>query len=82
MSKIIHHTAILLNILMILTAIFFVTQSVSMIEVIVALGMLLPPITSIFALYWGPDLEERRLQRTLNKVRIKRELQEIKKSVK
>lgn len=82
MLKFIHYTAILLNVLMILTAIFFVTQSVSMTEVVIALAMLLPPIASMIALYWGPDLEERRLQRTLNKVRIKRELQEIKRSVK
>lgn len=82
MAKIIHYTAILFNILMILAAIFFITQSLGMGEVLVALAMLLPPITSIAALYWGPDLEERRLQRMLNKIRIKKELQEIKKGIK
>jgi hypothetical protein len=48
-------------------------------EVYTAILLLIPPILSILALLSGPDIEERRLQKTLNKAKLKNELKKLEK---
>jgi hypothetical protein len=42
-----------------------------------ALLLIIPPMISIIAIYMGPDLEERRLIRSLNKAKLKKELKSL-----
>lgn len=79
MAQIIYYAAFIANIALIFGSIFFLFQSISAVEVIASLLLMVAPLTSMLALYTGPDLEERRLQRMLNKIRIKKELQSYKK---
>lgn len=76
MDTLIRYAACLAGALQILAMGFIVSRSYGR-DVYIALLMILPPLLFLLALLSGPDLEERRLARRLNKARMKRELEKL-----
>ncbi len=76
MCRVLRIAAYIANVIMLLVVGYFVTESYG-VERFICLLMALPPLLSIAALWQGPDLEERRLGRELNKARMKKELEEL-----
>ena len=78
MNRFFYYGALLLNVIQTGFAFFtFATGYGS--DRLLALLLVLPPLLSIIALRCGPDLEERRLGRELNKARMRKELQDLSK---
>lgn len=78
MDKIIHYVACVANILLLLFAIYTFLTGYGDNRFFAAL-LTIPPILSIFAMRLGPDLEERKLTHELNKARMRKELQDLRK---
>ncbi len=78
MNKIVHYTALMVNILLLLFAVYTFLTGYGSNRLFAAL-LTVPPILSVFALRLGPDLEERKLTRELNKARMRKELQDLRK---
>ena len=78
MNKIVYYAALMVNILLLLFAVYTFLTGYGNTRLFAAL-LIVPPILSVFALRMGPDLEERKLTRELNKARMRKELQNLKK---
>ncbi len=74
MDKVIRCAAYLACVIQILVAAYAFTEVYGS-EIILALLLLVTPLLSVIALYSGPDLEERRLTKDLNKARLRNELE-------
>jgi 4-amino-4-deoxy-L-arabinose transferase-like glycosyltransferase len=78
MSRFIYYLACLANVILLGFALFLFGTSFGE-ERFLALLIALVPILSLAALWAGPDIEERRLQKQLNKARMRAELAELEK---
>lgn len=76
MDKVIYYGAYLLCALQIV-AVLFIMKGAYGRDVFWAMLLLLPPFVAMIALKCGPDLEERRLRRKVNKARLQQELAEL-----
>ena len=76
MDRTIRYAAYLVNLLL-LAGVFFIFITAYGRDAYFALLLAIPPILSIIALYHGPDIEERRLTRKLNKARMNQELESL-----
>ncbi len=76
MDKIIYYVALLANVALLGFALYtFATGYGS--DRFAALLLAVPAVFSLWALKLGPDCEERKLARDLNKARMKKELQDL-----
>ncbi len=77
-DKILYVTTLLANavLLLVLAALFFDAHGEE--SLLIAL-MAAVPVLSLVLLYKGPDREERRLRRQVNKARLRKELAELEK---
>lgn len=78
MDKALRILAFVANALMII-AVFVIWQENRPrgVEVLLISLLFFPPILSLLALWNGPDMEERRLRRQLNKAELKQRLKEL-----
>lgn len=74
MDRAIRYAAYLANLLM-LAGVCFIFIGAYGRDAYIALLLAIPPVLSIIALYCGPDIEERRLARKVNKARMNQELE-------
>lgn len=56
---------------------FVLTQAYSARDVMGAVLLALPPVLALWALYSGPDREERKLRSQVAKARLRKELQDL-----
>lgn len=73
MDRLIHYGAYAANALLLVAVCYFITEAYGNDVFLVAL-LAIPPVLSIKALRSGPDLEERRLTKALNKAKLRKEL--------
>lgn len=76
MDRFIRIAAYILNALLILASLYLMTEAYDR-DLVYCFLLILPPLFSILALKTGPDLEERRLTREVNKARLRAELDEV-----
>ncbi|MFH1159228.1 MAG: hypothetical protein V1721_10185 [Pseudomonadota bacterium] len=76
MDKIVHYTACVANILLLVFAVYTFLTGYGNNRFFAAV-LTIPPLLSVFALRIGPDLEERKLSRELSKARMRKELQDL-----
>lgn len=74
MDRLLRIAAYLANAVLIIGASILVLEARGM-ETYLAMLFLIPPVLSLLVIYNGPDLEERRLSRLLNKARMRKELE-------
>lgn len=79
MDRIVYFAALLANIIQIGFSVFLFMEGYGR-EAMLALLLLFPPLISIAAIHFSPDLEERRLTRKLRKARLRRELADVEKA--
>lgn len=79
MEKLIRYAAYLANLVLIAAAFIIMLKSYGGRDALMASLLALPPILSLFALYSGPDLEERQLLREVTKARLRKELKDLSK---
>lgn len=77
MDRALRYAAYVANILLVLTVLFLLSQAYRGSEFVGLLLMAVPPLLSLFGFGMGPDLEERRLVRKVNKARLHRTLVEL-----
>jgi cadmium resistance protein CadD (predicted permease) len=77
MDKLIYISTYLANIALILIACVFFTESYGS-DRYLAFLLFIPPCLSLWSLYTGPDLEERKLRKQLNKAKMQKELEGLK----
>lgn len=76
MNRLLRIAAYLANAVLIIGALILVLEARGM-ETYLAMLFLVPPVLSLIAIYNGPDIEERRLTRLLNKARMRKELEDL-----
>ncbi len=76
MDRFIRYAAYLANAIMVIAAGFIAAGAYGH-DVYLALLLMVPPSLSLLAIYFGPDMEERRLTRALNKARMQKELDSL-----
>ena len=76
MDKIVHYVAYAANILLLGFAVYTFLTGYGNNRFFAAV-LTIPPILSVIALRIGPDLEERKLARQLNKARMRKDLQDL-----
>ncbi|MEZ0225071.1 MAG: hypothetical protein ACAH83_11000 [Alphaproteobacteria bacterium] len=76
MERIIRYAAYLANLVLIGAALILTLRSYGQSALFASL-LTLPPILSLLALYNGPDVEERQLQRDVTKARLRKELKDL-----
>ena len=76
MGKVIRYAAFLACTIQIIVAAYAFTEVYGH-EIFLALLLMAVPVLSLLALYAGPDLEERRLAKELNKARLRNELENL-----
>jgi hypothetical protein len=78
MDKFLRISAYLANVLMILAVlIIWQDNRPHGAEVLLMALLFFPPILSLLAIWQGPDREERRLRRAVNKAELKKRLKEL-----
>lgn len=78
MSKVLRYTAYLAGFAQILIAVYLlILEAYSIEDVFVASLLIIAPLLLIVALWGGPDLEIRRLNRSVVKARLEKELKEL-----
>ena len=75
-NKLVFYGAYIVNIVMLIALIALLLEAYGEDQLYILL-MFIPPILSLFALHKGPDLEERKLTKLLNKARMRDELQKL-----
>ncbi len=82
MDKFLRFTIYFIACLQIVAAVIVFIEGYSKIDMLVAFAILILPILVIFYLLKGPDREERELKKEVNKARLRKELDELKKYIK
>lgn len=77
MDRAIRITAYLSNIVLLGLSGLILANSYNSRDIAFGCIAILPALINVLALYLGPDLEERRLSRRLNKARMKEELRKL-----
>ena len=77
MARFIRILAYLGNIALLVTAVCFVVMFHRPEQKLLSLVLLLPPLMSLIVMYAGPDLEERRLRKQVNKAELRHRLAEL-----
>jgi hypothetical protein len=77
MERIIRYAAYLANLVLVASALIIMLKSYGGRDGLFAGLLTVPPILSLFALYYGPDAEERQLQRDVTKARLRKELKDL-----
>ncbi len=76
MVKFVYYIALLANICLLVFSLYTFATGYSN-DRLAALLLAVPAVFSLWALKTGPDCEERKLARDLNKARMKKELQDL-----
>jgi hypothetical protein len=76
MERWLRYAAYLSNIVLIASAMIMVLHNYGNDSLLASL-LAVPPILSLFSLYFGPDAEERQLQRDVTKARLRKELKDL-----
>lgn len=79
MDRFIRYAAYLGNAGLLVTTAVLAANTYGLKQAMLASLLALPAILSLIALYIGPDLEERRLTRQVNKARLRAELEKLSK---
>lgn len=79
MDRVIRWAAFLANVGLVIVTCFIVSKTYGLRDGMLASLLALPPLISLIALYIGPDIEERRLTRQVNKARLRAELEKLEK---
>jgi hypothetical protein len=76
MERWLRYAAYLANIVLIGSSMIMVLHNYGQDSLLASL-LAVPPILSLFSLYFGPDAEERQLSRDVNKARLRKELKDL-----
>lgn len=79
MDKVIRWIAFLANVGLIIVTGFILSKTYGLRDGLLASLLAVPPLVSLIALYIGPDIEERRLMKQVNKARLRAELEKLEK---
>lgn len=77
MDKVIRWGAFIANAVLVVAAFIIIAKVHDIERRLIFSLLLLPPVLSLFALYIGPDIEERRLTKQVNKAKLRAELEKL-----
>lgn len=77
MDRVIRIAAYVCNLGLFILCVLILANSHRSQELFFGFSAILPALLNLLALYLGPDLEERRLARKLNKARMKAEIEKL-----
>lgn len=79
MDRVFRYAAYLTGIIQVLFVLTTLPELNNSSDIMSALFLLLLPVLAMVALYTGPDIEERRLHKQVNKARLRAELETLEK---